>query len=60
MTNEQLNRMWDRLIDLGVSKQALQIATSINGYNEQTLKDVLYVVTGYRSFDQLENALNDD
>ena len=47
--------MWDRLIDLGVSKQTLQIVASINGYSTQTMEDVLYAHTGYRSFDQLED-----
>lgn len=46
--------MWDRLQELGVSEQTLQIITDINGYNEQTMLDVLYAVTGYRSFEQME------
>ena len=51
--------MWDELLLLGVSEQTLQIVTNINGYNEQTLCDVLYAHTGYRSFDQLDD-LDDD
>ena len=27
--------------------------TDINGYNEQSMRDILYCVTGYRDFDQL-------
>lgn len=46
-------QMWDTLLELGVSEQTLQIVTDINGYSEQTLEDVLYAATGYRSFDQL-------
>lgn len=48
------NEMWDQLIDLGISEQTLQIVTSINGFSEETMLDVLYAATGYRSFDQLE------
>lgn len=47
------NKAWDLLIEQGVSEQTLQIVTSINGYSMDTLEDVLYAHTGYRSFDQL-------
>lgn len=47
------NKAWDLLIEQGVSEQTLQIVTSINGYSLDTLEDVLYAHTGYRSFDQL-------
>lgn len=46
--------MWDKLMELGVSEQTLQVVTSINGYSEETMEDILYAVTGYRDFDQLE------
>lgn len=48
------DEMWDELLALGVSEQTLQIVTNINGYSTETLCDVLYAHTGYRSFDQLE------
>lgn len=41
------------LRDQGVFSQTLQIVTAINGYNKQTMEDILYAHTGYRSFDQL-------
>ena len=53
----ELNRMWDKLLSIGVSEETLQIITSINGYNTDTLQDILYVVTGYNSFEQLEGGL---
>ena len=52
-TNLSINEMWDTLLEIGVSEQTLQVVTDINGYNEQSMKDILYVVTGYRDFDQL-------
>ena len=52
-TNLSINEMWDTLLEIGVSEQTLQVVTNINGYNEQSMKDILYVVTGYRDFDQL-------
>ena len=51
---EKLHEMWDKLEELGVSEQTLQIVTDINGYNEETMLDILYAATGYRNFDQLE------
>lgn len=50
-----LQQMWDTLEEMGVDEQALQIITNINGYNEQTMCNVLYAYAGYRSFDQLED-----
>ena len=35
-----------------VSSETLDIITSINGYNEKTLDDVLYCVSGYRDIEQ--------
>ena len=55
MRNE-LDKMWDYLIDHDIAtEQELQLVTSINGYNADTLNDVLYVRTGYRSIEQLED-----
>lgn len=50
----ELNEMWDKLMELGVSEQTLSIITDINGYNAQTMRDVLYTHTGYNDFDQLD------
>ena len=53
--NMTLEAMWDYLTEAGIAtEEELQLITAINGYNEKTLCDVLYVRTGYRSFDQLE------
>ena len=54
MAKMTIEQMWDRLIDLGVSEEVLQVVTAINGYNEQSMLDILYAQYGYRSFDQLE------
>ena len=54
---ENINEMWDYLIDNGIAtKEELILITNINGYNEQAMKDVLYARTGYRSFEQLEDC----
>lgn len=49
-----VQQMWERLEELGVSEQTLQIVTDINGYNEETMLDILYAHTGYRNFYQLD------
>ena len=53
-TEMELSEMWNKLMELGVSEQTLSIITDINGYNEQTMRDVLYTQTGYTDFDQLD------
>ena len=50
-----IDNLWDYLLDNGItSKETLDVITSINGYNLETLEDVLYATTGYRSLDQIE------
>lgn len=47
-----LEDMWNTLEnDYGVSEQTLQIITDINGYNEDTMRDVLYAVAAERAFE---------
>lgn len=43
---------WDILLDYGVLEEVLSTITNINGYNLETLEDVLYSQFGYRDFDQ--------
>lgn len=51
---------WDYLIDSGIAEeQTLQVATAIGGYSLETLESVLYALTGYREFDQLEDEDNE-
>ena len=51
--NTEINELWDWMILHNLATQeTLKIITSINGYTLETLLDVLYVVTGYRSWDQ--------
>ena len=40
------------LIDnLNISEDTIDCVTSINGYNEDTLDDILYYYTGYRNIE---------
>ena len=57
---DELANYWDRLLDLGISEETLQIVTSINGYKLETLQDILFAAFGYRNFDQIEDEDNDN
>lgn len=48
-----LEQYYNYLLENGiVSEETLNVVTSINGYNEKTLDDVLYVKSGYRDIEQ--------
>jgi hypothetical protein len=52
-----IDYMWDRIVDLNIATQEeLELITSINGYNIESLNDVIYVRTGYRDIEQLEEC----
>ena len=58
MTTEE---MWDSLVNAhGVSVETLQIVTTINGYNQKTMEDVLYAVAALRSLDRFDQVDDDD
>lgn len=48
-----LEQYYNYLCESGLtSAETLDIITSINGYNEDTLNDILYCVSGYRDIEQ--------
>lgn len=49
----EMDTIWDLFLDYNVcSEEALSLITSINGYNTDTMKDVLYAAMGLRSLEQ--------
>jgi hypothetical protein len=51
--------IWDKILDLDIAtEEELSLVTSINGYNEESLNDIIYVRTGYRSIEQLMEELS--
>lgn len=53
--DKQITKLWDYLVDNQLTTEDTLITiTNINGYNLDTLEDVLYSVTGYRSLDQIQ------
>lgn len=52
-SSNPLDELWDKYIEYGIcSEETLRVVTSINGYNEETMNDILYATTGYRSWEQ--------
>ena len=50
-----VSEMWDYLTETGIATEnELCLITAINGYNEEAMCDVLYVRTGYHSFEQFK------
>ncbi len=49
----EMDTIWDLFLDYGVcGDEALSLITSINGYNPDTMADVLYAAWGLRSLEQ--------
>ena len=49
--------IWDAIIEYGIAtEEELELVTAINGYNNDTLNDVIYVRTGYRDIEQLSEG----
>ena len=38
--------------NIGVNEETIKCITGINGYNEETLDNILYYYTGYRDLEQ--------
>lgn len=59
--NYTIEQVWDLLSQYGIAtSKELQLVTTINGYNIDTLEDVLYARTGLRSIEQLLNEIEED
>lgn len=55
MMNEKMEMLWDTMVKLGIATtEELGLATALCGVNIQTLESVLYIRTGYRSLEQME------
>lgn len=45
--------LWDFIIDNNIATESeLQLVTSINGWTEETMNDVIYAKKGLRSYEQ--------
>lgn len=49
----ELNEQFNYLIEKGIcTEDEMRLVTSINGYNEESVNDILYVREGYRDMEQ--------
>ena len=49
----KIEEIWDKILEYGIAtEQELQLITDINGYNKQTLNDVIYARTSYHDMEQ--------
>lgn len=54
-----VERMWEVLeTEYGVSDETLRIITDINGYSEETMRDVLYAVAAEHEFEEENDEEN--
>lgn len=55
MTLEQL---YDNLIEHGIATdEEILLVTKINGWNKDSMNDILFVRTGYRNWEQYTESL---
>ena len=49
----ELDEQFNYLIENGIcTEDEMKLVTSINGYNEESVNDILYVREGYRDMEQ--------
>lgn len=49
----ELEEIWEYLVEMEIAtEEELSLVTDINGYNEETLNDVIYARTGYHDIEQ--------
>ena len=54
---EKVNQLWNKIIEYGITtEETLEVITNINGYSIETLNDVIYCQTGYRTIEQYEES----
>ena len=52
-----LDTYFDNLVEYQIAtEEEIKLVTMINGWNEKSLDSILYARTGYRSWDQYEEA----
>ena len=53
-TSEEI---WDYIVEQGIAiEDECRLVTNINGYNEESLNDIIYAKVGYRSVEQMEEC----
>ena len=51
---DKLNKIFDFIGEWNIAtEEEIQLVTKINGWNEESLNDIIYVKTGYRDMDSV-------
>lgn len=57
VSSNPIDEIWNWLLSEDIAtEEELQLITSINGYSEETLNDVIYSRTGYHSMEQYKES----
>ena len=60
MDDIDIQSTWKYLVDQGIAtEQELILVTCINGYNMESLNDIIYARTAYRNAEQLQEEDED-
>lgn len=59
--NTRINMIWGTMVEMGVAtNEELGLAVALCGRTEQTLNQVLYIRTGYRTIEQMIDEIWDE
>ena len=54
---DKLNKIFDFIVEWNIATEdEIQLVTKINGWNEESLNDIIYVKTGYRNMEQMKES----
>lgn len=58
---QKMDRLWDYMTTQGIAtNEEIGLATALCGKNLDTLEKVLYIKTGYRSLEQIEEEYDEN
>jgi len=61
MSRDYLDSLFEFLESNGIATAAeIKLVCNINGYNEKSMKDILWCREGYRSFEQIWDCCRED
>lgn len=61
MMNERETRIWETMEELGIATtEELGLAVALCGMTEQTLNQVLFIRTGYKTIEQMMEEEEDE
>jgi hypothetical protein len=60
MVNNELEYLVDTMVEYGIcNDDEVRLVSAINGYSKESMLDILYARTGFRSLEQLFDSIDD-